>query len=125
MEADFVPIRAHHGMCLTFFRGKGYSDAFTAHMAEVQQKLMENPQVRIVDGLDEICRVCPNRDGDCCITQEEVREYDHHVFRLCGLEPDCIMPYKEFHRLVAERILLAGKREAICGNCEWNELCKP
>ena len=28
-------IRPHHGMCLYFFEGKGYSEGFTKHMAEV------------------------------------------------------------------------------------------
>ena len=27
-------IRPHHGMCLYFFEGKGYSEGFTKHMAE-------------------------------------------------------------------------------------------
>ena len=30
-------IRPHHGMCLYFFEGKGYSEGFTKHMAEVKE----------------------------------------------------------------------------------------
>ena len=32
-------IRPHHGMCLYFFEGKGYSEGFTKHMAEVKEWL--------------------------------------------------------------------------------------
>ena len=28
-----IKLRAHHGMCLAFFEGKGYSTGFTARMA--------------------------------------------------------------------------------------------
>ena len=33
-------IRPHHGMCLYFFEGKGYSEGFTKHMAEVKEWLL-------------------------------------------------------------------------------------
>ena len=34
-----LPLRAHHGMCLAFFEGKGYSDGFTAHMRDILHSL--------------------------------------------------------------------------------------
>ena len=30
-----LKLRAHHGMCLAFFEGKGYSSAFTENMGKV------------------------------------------------------------------------------------------
>lgn len=119
-----MTLRAHHGMCLSFFQGEGYSDGFTQHMAMVQQSLMQDRLVRVVDGVDEICRKCPNRHGDRCVTQEKVWRYDRQVLTLCGLEAGSVLPYSEFHRLVEEQILISGKREEICGSCEWDALCK-
>ena len=30
-----IPLRPHHGMCLAYFKGEGYSDGFSAHMQEM------------------------------------------------------------------------------------------
>ena len=44
-----IKLRAHHGMCLAFFDGKGYSAGFTAHMARILEYLeQENPTVTVV-----------------------------------------------------------------------------
>ena len=39
-------VRAHHGLCMSFFEGKGYSDSFTANMAE-KKMLLESGILRI------------------------------------------------------------------------------
>lgn len=38
-------IRAHHGMCLPFFRGEGYSGAFVENMTRMKKILEENPEI--------------------------------------------------------------------------------
>ena len=56
-----IKLRAHHGMCLAFFEGKGYSAGFTAHMAQILEYLeQENPIVTVVAEADCICGGCPN-----------------------------------------------------------------
>ena len=91
-------VRPHHGMCLAFFEGKGYSGGFTAHMAQVRDRLLrEDP---------EVC-LCPDRS----------------VLEQCGLKPGQRIRWSRFSRLVDEHILSSGSRETICGDCQWNELC--
>ena len=34
-----LKLRAHHGMCLAFFEGKGYSSAFTENMGKVLEEM--------------------------------------------------------------------------------------
>ena len=61
-ETTTYRIRPHHGMCLYFFEGKGYSDGFTAHMAEVKNWLLgeKGPaSLQLVGETDEICSACP------------------------------------------------------------------
>ena len=54
-----IKLRAHHGMCLAFFEGKGYSAGFTAHMARILEYLeQENPTVTVVAEADCICGGC-------------------------------------------------------------------
>lgn len=118
-------IRAHHGMCFSFFQGKGYSGEFTENMWAMKEKLEQNPEVLLVQGTDDVCRRCPNNREGRCVSAEKVGDYDRQVLACCGLQPDTRIRWSSFERLVQEKILRAGKREEICGGCEWNELCKP
>lgn len=123
MNDGFCKLRAHHGMCLAFFQGKGYSNEFTQHMAKIQEQLSHNPTVCITNQLDVICGACPNHHDGICQTQDKVAEYDRQVLDQCGLTAGTVMPYRDFQQLVNERILLMGKREEICGDCQWTALC--
>ena len=117
-------VRAHHGMCLTYFRGAGYSSDFTKNMWTMKGLLEADPPVQLLAGTDDICAACPNNRDGICEDQEKVLEYDRQVLDRCGLTPGMVMPFREFQALVAEKILLPGKREEICGNCEWTGLCR-
>ena len=116
-------IRAHHGMCLAFFEGKGYSREFIGGMGMIKSRLEDNPPVCIVDETDAICAGCPNNIEETCKTAELVVEYDRQVLVRCGISAGEIMPFNDFEKLVYDNILIAGKREEICGKCQWNSLC--
>lgn len=79
-------IRAHHGLCIGFFEGKGYSDDFTSNMSKMISLLEENPNVRIIDNTDEICKACPHDCCGVCASAEKVSRYDNAVLELCGIE---------------------------------------
>jgi len=119
----FYKIRAHHGMCLAFFQGKGYSNEFAKHMAEVKQLLETNPLVCITKKTDIICDACPNNREGVCTSSELVAEYDRQVLLRCNLQEEKTMPFLEFQKMVYDHILLPEKRKEICGNCEWSSLC--
>ena len=60
MEKKRIPVRPHHGMCLAYFIGKGYSEGFSAHMEKMLHILEKDVPIRLVVSLDEICSACPN-----------------------------------------------------------------
>ena len=39
MSGKPLPLRPHHGMCMAYFVGLGYSGGFSAHMAELLEEL--------------------------------------------------------------------------------------
>ncbi len=120
-----IKLRAHHGMCLAFFEGKGYSAGFTAHMAQVLEYLeQENPIVAVVAEADCICGSCPNLTDGRCRKAALVERYDKAVLALCGMGEHSILPWREFAARVAEYILSHGKRSEICGGCQWSSICK-
>ena len=115
-------IRAHHGMCLYFFQGKGYSGEFVENMSRMKAVLEENPEICLMDSPDDICAACPNRLTENCA--EKASRYDREVLRRCGLSVGERLPYREFSRKVIETILRRGVRAEICGDCQWSSLCR-
>ena len=116
-------IRAHHGMCFCFFQGKGYSSEFTGNMCAMKEKLKQNPEVILLCGTDDVCAHCPNNQADKCTSADKVDSYDSQVLAHCGLTTNTRIRWDDFEKLVMEHIILAGRREEICGGCQWNELC--
>lgn len=82
------------------------------------------PLVRLTDQADEICRACPNNLCGQCESAEKVRRYDRAVLSLCGLTPGDVLPYRELAERVLGSILIPGRREDICGDCQWTDLCQ-
>lgn len=124
MDKEIYKIRAHHGMCISFFRGEGYSSEFTSHMAKIVDAFSADPAVQIVTSADEICEKCPYNDCGVCQTEDKVTRYDREVLNICGISVGDVMPFSAFSSMVREKIILCGKREEICGDCEWSEICK-
>lgn len=115
-------IRAHHGVCLYFFQGKGYSGEFVENMGKMKAILEKNPEISLMDSPDDICAACPNRLTENCA--EKASRYDREVLRRCGLSAGERLPYQEFSRKVIETILRPGVRAEICGDCQWSSLCR-
>ena len=49
--------------------------------------------------------------------------YDREVLEICGLSEGMELEFREFTRIVQQKILGAGVRGSICGDCQWNEIC--
>ena len=120
-----VRIRPHHGMCLAYFEGKGYSEGFTAHMGRILNLLEQDKAalVRVVVDTDVICGECPNNQDSICKEKERVRCYDEAVLKACGLKEGQEIRFWEFAELVQEKILASGRRSEICADCQWDEIC--
>ena len=118
-----LKLRAHHGMCLAFFEGKGYSSAFTENMGKVLEEMEEDTPLELCREKDIICSACPNLEEGVCITGEKVKAYDEKVLKACGLQPGSRLTWQEFSNAVKHNIIEAGKRKDICGDCSWTEIC--
>ncbi len=119
-------LRPHHGMCFQFYEGKGYSEDFTDHMGRVIKELEADPAQNVVlkAKTDIVCKNCPNNEGGKCTTQDKVQRYDEAVLRVCGLVDGNEISFAEFIGLVKEKIIDAGIRGEICGDCSWDYICR-
>ena len=116
-------LRPHHGMCLAFFIGKGYSDSFTKNMKNILDILTDGAFIRLCSGADEICLKCPNRRGSACVSEEKVSRYDGAVLSACGLKEGDEISFEKFTRAVQTRIIETGRRAEICTDCRWSGVC--
>lgn len=108
---------------MAYFRGNGYSPEFVENMTQIKESLAQNPTIRLTDHADVVCVCCPNDCHGVCNTAEKVSRYDNGVLEVCQLRIGDRIEWDVFRKMVEERILKAGKRENICGDCQWNALC--
>jgi hypothetical protein len=119
-------LRPHHGMCFQYYEGKGYSEDFTDHMGRVIRSLKADPMqtIRLTAGADAVCEKCPNDQNGVCADRIKVDRYDAAVLRICGLRSGDTLSYGAFLSAVREKILNAGLRGGICGDCVWDGICR-
>ena len=118
-----IRLRPHHGMCLAYFEGKGYSDSFTVNMQQMLDFFEKGTDVELTVAGDEICKACPNLKEGICVSAGLVETYDRKVLEACGVGEKEHMTFREFVDNVQRNVIESGKRVEICGNCQWNEIC--
>lgn len=116
-------IRPHHGLCLQFFEGKGYSKEFVENMYQVQEAARKNAPIELRFGKDTVCEKCPNFQGEACLNQGKVEEMDRKVTELCNLYEGQIMGVSEYLNLVQDKILKVNQLEYVCSTCSWYTIC--
>lgn len=117
-----MELRPHHGLCLLFFQGKGYSPEFVENMTRLKQAMAANLPVRLTGQADGICAACPHFvNGDCAA---KAPRYDQAVLDLCGLRLGQTLPLGQLQDAIRGSILAPGLREQVCGDCQWSALCR-
>ncbi len=116
-------IRPHHLLCLSFFEGKGYSPAFVQNTSEILARLNQNATVDLTEGMDDICAACPHNQQGICESQDKVLRYDTAVLDELGLTPGERVSWNRLHEDTFYRLIQNGRFTALCGDCEWADLC--
>ncbi|MCW3490429.1 DUF1284 domain-containing protein [Dethiobacter alkaliphilus] len=118
-----LTLRAHHLLCLPRFRGRGYSEEFTANMAAVAKSLSENPRqmVRITDGPDDICDFCPHLNNRQCVNARNVKKRDRQVLAFLGLQAGESREYAFLQQRL--HALKGAAFQKCCTDCGWLDLC--
>lgn len=118
-----MKLRPHHLLCIQNFTGKGYSDAFTAHMTEIIDQLEKDPEVELVEGCDELCSACPHNVDEICNSEEKVNRYDKCVLEACGLAYGECRSWSVLAGMAKEYVFLTDRFEEICSDCQWYGIC--
>ena len=100
-----ICLRPHHGMCLAYFEGKGYSDGFTVNMQKMLEFFEKGADIELTVSGDEICKECPNLKEGSCVSAGLVEAYDRKVLEACGLSEKAQMRFQEFVENVQKNVI--------------------
>lgn len=125
MNRHPVRYRPHHILCSIGFRGKGYSDAFTANMSAIvdgrlRAQYGDDVMIEIVGATDDICTPCPKRRGALCETQDKINTLDARHAHALGLFVGTCLSWAEAKQRVIKRVP-SGSLGQICAGCQWLE----
>lgn len=114
-----IKIRPHHFLCMTCFKGEGYSDVFTKNMAEIIQKLKNSDvKITITEEADSICTACPNKQNSICGKELKVQQLDQQHAAALGINNGESYSWQELQQLVCAKITV-DKFHQICKDCSW------
>lgn len=103
------------------FRGQGYSPQFIANLARVIHQLDNNGRqnVRLVAGVDDLCRACPHVSaGECGCPDHDVSDLDLRVAGHIGLAPGDSGSWIDMLAVIGNRMTPADIRR-LCSTCRW------
>ena len=118
-------LRGHHLLCLKGFQGFGYDEDFTRNMAEVNEaRKREGTSVWLTNAPDDICRACPNLNGNHCkdpLHDRNIVEMDDEVLKNLDFtkDYDSIELFEKIDYIFNSRESVSK----ICFNCLWHEKC--
>lgn len=120
---SMTELRPHHALCIRFFVGKGYSEDFVSHMADVIGVLGGDPEIEITAGCDTICSACPENIGGICLSADKVSDIDTRAAGYMGVHAGERMSWSRLSALAGDEIIDKGRLKDVCRDCKWLYLC--
>lgn len=113
-------MRGHHMFCTTLFSGSGYDRAFAENMARLIQDMQKGEGFRLVQGHDDVCGCCPNREPDgCSLGTADVSCRDAAALEATGLVPGQVSDWNQLRERLSR--LSETDFQHVCGNCRWQK----
>lgn len=121
-----IYIRAHHGLCIQNYIGRGYDKLFTENMNHIINILKNNPtqEIIICSSTDVVCNYCPHNHYGVCESEEKAEEYDDKCLSLSGFSKGEHLSWDLFQNVLFEKIIKSSKLSYVCKDCCWVSLCE-
>ena len=118
-------LRGHHLVCLHFFTGEGYDEAFIRNLRNIMTR-SNDEDVSITSGADDVCTSCLHlREGRCEYTENaeaDIREMDQNALDLLNLSDTGRARWDELRDLV--RKIFPEWYSLYCSECDWRAACE-
>ncbi len=121
-----LKLRAHHICCVPFLTLDA-SDRGTTYLQvgnRIKQTLSSEPDsiVMVIEGIDELCKVCPLCQGDRCQSplgdEEAVRKWDAVLLKELGLSFGEALKVRQWQSRIKKK-----RPFRLCHRCQWREVC--
>ncbi len=122
---ETIRLRPHHLLCHRLFSGNGYNEAFVSNTRAVIARLETNPSARVEVSpmCDDICAACPHNASGRCNFGASVDAKDASIAAFLHVPTTCHMSARHLNALLAFRLKKLDSVAAVCGECEWSEMC--
>ena len=118
-------LRGHHLVCLHFFKGQGYDEAFIKNL-EKTLHTAENEDVTVSPGADDVCAACPRLKGGRCEysdnADEEISEMDMNALSLLSLSVSDSIRWNKLLEYIPG--IFPEWYSLYCIECEWKGACE-
>lgn len=119
-------LRGHHLICLNFFQGEGYDQAFIENLREVIGKAGSGQEITVVKGADDICRACPSLVHNRCMHSDSA-ETEIETLDQTALEYlDIPVGKKVLWPAIKAKVGAATDEwfATFCAGCDWEKVCR-
>lgn len=114
--------RPHHFLCALGFQGKGYSDDFTANMAQIVDLLRgpdgSDTELEVTVQADSICAPCPHRRGVSCDKAARIATLDQRHAAALRLKDGDRISWAEARKRIRAHVP-PGSLAQLCKGCQW------
>ncbi|GLI54110.1 DUF1284 domain-containing protein [Thermodesulfovibrio yellowstonii] len=115
-----IYLRGHHLICLHFFTGEGYNKEFVENLHAVIGRV-ENENVFVIEGADDICKKCPYLINNVCKDEKEIGEMDKTALDSLNLKTMDNISWDEIKEKLPE--FFTHWYEYYCIPCTYLKIC--
>lgn len=121
-----IKLRGHHLVCLHFFKGEGYNPEYVENLRGVLQRAETGEEIKVSAGADDVCRMCPNLQGEMCSYAENaetgIREMDMAALALLGLRSGEEVLWFDLQKKLLH--IFPEWARKYCKCCGWRSVCE-
>lgn len=123
-----MKIRAHHLLCIPRFKGGGYNKNIRDKIRDIQKKIKENPDLKIVitTSCDDICNSCTFNINNKCMKKQNsnywIKVQDSKVMKRLGIKNNQEFLAKDIFTMSINKITNKELKQ-ICKGCEFLRCC--
>ncbi len=120
-----IRLRGHHLICLHFFSGQGYDEAFINNLKDLMIRA-NNEIIEISDGADDVCKRCFNlKDNRCSYSENadiEIRQMDNDALIFLEMEKGGYVDWNVLKNKIPH--FFSDWYKKYCSVCTWLKACE-
>ncbi|UCF86789.1 MAG: DUF1284 domain-containing protein [Nitrospiraceae bacterium] len=118
-------LRGHHLICLHFFHGEGYDEAFIENLRHTLNRTQKEI-ITVSSGADNVCANCVHLKQNTCRYEEDaeesIQEMDTKALEFLGLSCNDQIRWDTLKNRIPE--IFSQWFSLYCRECNWRRACE-